>query len=252
MTESITMPAHADEWPAPIEVLNEQGDSPLVLICEHASNHIPSEYNGLGLRPSDLMRHIAWDIGAANVTRGLAKRLNATAFLANYSRLLVDLNRPLHASSCMPARSEDTEIPGNMAIDHAERERRIRKMFTPFHDCIAEHLDKRQRAGTVRSLVTIHSFTPIYLGQKRPWHVGVLFDKAQDLGHAIMDRLKSDLTLNVGANVPYDVSPDDDYAVPIHGDNRNIPAVLIEIRNDLITDPADADRWAARLATILA
>jgi hypothetical protein len=81
--------ASATQWPAAVEVLNESGRSPFVLIYEHASNYIPAEYHKLGLDDQELARHIAWDIGAANVTRALSKRLDASAFLGGYSRLLI-------------------------------------------------------------------------------------------------------------------------------------------------------------------
>src|SRR5690606_715565 len=105
-------------------------------------------------------------------------------------------------------------------------------MFTPFHNEVARHLDARQAAGRPTRIVTIHSFTPVFLGVSRPWHAGVLYDRAESLGEAILAGLRADPSLNVGANVPYVISPDADYAVPVHGDRRGIEAVLVEIRQD--------------------
>lgn len=239
------------DWPEAVEVLNEHGRSDIVLLCEHASNHMPAEYGRLGLDAHHLQRHIAWDIGAAEVTRLLSARLDAAAFLSGYSRLLIDLNRPLDAQGSIPVLSEDTDIPGNAGIDAAERTRRAEIIFSPFHDRVAAHLDSRVEAGRPTRIVTIHSFTPVFLGVARPWHAGVLHDHASDLAEAILSGLRADAALNVAANVPYVISRDADYAVPIHGDDRGIPAVLVEIRQDLLATRSGIEEWAHRLAAAL-
>lgn len=238
------------EWPDAVEVMNPDGPSDVLLLCEHASNHIPAAYDGLGVSLHDLRRHIAWDIGAAGVTRHLAARLGATAFLAGYSRLLIDLNRPLQAQSSIVQRSEDTDIPGNANLDDTERTRRIEGIFLPFHDQVSAHLDRRCRQDRPTRLVSVHSFTPVYHGVPRPWHAGVLFDRAKAFGQATVEKLSAPDRL-VAANVPYVSSRDEDYAVPVHGDDRGIPAILIEIRNDLIGDEKGQVAWADRLAEIL-
>ncbi|TPM93551.1 N-formylglutamate amidohydrolase [Mesorhizobium sp. B2-1-3A] len=239
------------DWPDAVEALNEHGHSDIVLLCEHASNHMPAEYRQLGLDASHLQRHIAWDIGAAEVTRILSARLDAPAFLSGYSRLLIDLNRPLGTPGSIPVLSEDTGIPGNVGIDAAERDRRAKVMFSPFHDRVAAHLDRRVAEGRPTRIVTIHSFTPVFLGVARPWHAGVLHEHAAGLAEAILSGLRADAALNVAANVPYVISRDADYAVPIHGDDRGIPAVLIEIRQDLLANRAGIEEWADRLAAAL-
>lgn len=243
--------ADATRWPAAVEVLNESGSSPFVLICEHASNYIPPEYDQLGLSDHDLTRHIAWDAGAADVARALSRRLNASAFLGCYSRLLIDLNRPLHVADSIPQRSEATDIPGNASLDAAEQERRRQLIFHPFQDRLRAHLEKRTANGRRNVLVAIHSFTPVYLGQHRSWHAGVLFDKADQLGRALIAQLSTDPLLNIGANVPYGVSADADYALVVHGDQLGNPAVLIEIRNDLIADPDGVETWIGKLERAL-
>lgn len=239
------------DWPPAVEILNETGRSPFVLICEHASNHIPSEYAQLGLDDKELARHIAWDIGAANVTRALSERLDASAFLAGYSRLLIDLNRPLHVADSIPLHSEATDIVGNRSLSEEERERRARLMFHPFQDSLRAHIDRRAADGRRNILVALHSFTPVYLGQARSWHAGVLFAKAEALGQSLIAQLSRDPLLNVGANVPYSVSAEADYALVVHGDLLGNPAALIEIRNDLIDDEAGVAEWTDRLAQAL-
>jgi predicted N-formylglutamate amidohydrolase len=243
--------APTPDWPPAVEILNDTGRSPFVLICEHASNYIPAQYGTLGLDEQELVRHIAWDIGAANVTRALSNRLDAAAFLGGYSRLLIDLNRPLHVADSIPLRSEATDIPGNHSLSAAERERRAQLMFHPFQDSLRAHIDRRAADGRRNILIAVHSFTPVYLGQTRSWHAGVLFDKAEALGQSLITQLSRDPLLNVGANVPYSVSAEADYALVVHGDLLGNPAVLIEIRNDLISDADGVAEWTDRLATAL-
>lgn len=242
--------AEAD-WPEPVEVLNEGGRSDIVLLAEHASNHIPAEYADLGLAAPHLERHIAWDIGAAGVTRLLSARLDAPAFLGTYSRLLIDLNRPLGAEGSILIRSEDTDIPGNVGIGPGEAARRAAAMFTPFHDRVAAHLDRRARERRPTRIVTIHSFTPVFLGIARPWHAGVLYGRAREFGEAILSRLLVDRMLRAEANVPYVISENADYAVPVHGDGRGLDAVLIEVRQDLLASQAGIEEWADRLTAAL-
>jgi len=243
-----------DAPPAPVTALNEGGASPFVLLCEHASNHIPEAYAGLGLPPRDLHRHIAWDIGAADVAGGLSRRLDAPLFLSGYSRLLIDCNRPPGAPTSIPTRSEDTDIPGNRDLDAGERSRRERAYFAPFHQAVAWLLDRRAADGRRTIVVGVHSFTPVFLGVARPWLAGVLYDRAERFGRALVSRLAADLGADaVGDNEPYRIEPEQhDYTVPVHGDARGLDAALIEVRQDLIATAADADAWAERLAVVFA
>lgn len=248
----MTAPLNGSDWPPAVTMLNEAGASDIVLICEHASNHIPIEYDGLGLPPEELCRHIAWDIGAEAVARTLSQRLDAICFLGTYSRMLIDLNRPLDSPTSIPVRSEATDIPGNEALPSAERRRRIDRIFAPFHARVQAHLDERDRLGRATRIVTIHSFTPVFFGKARPWHAGVLFDKSRGFAEETINRLSQDRSLIVGANEPYTVDRAGDYAVPVHGDDRGYPAILIEIRQDLVRDETGIAEWAERLAMALA
>jgi predicted N-formylglutamate amidohydrolase len=239
-------------WPRPVEIVNEGGASPFVLVCEHASNYIPPAYRGLGLSAADLQRHIAWDIGAAHLARTLAAQLDAPAFLGTYSRLLIDLNRPTDAPSSICLQSEATEIPGNRALTEAERVRRIEHIFMPFQRALERHITKRREARRPCVLVCLHSFTPVYLGKSRAVHIGVLFDQGETLAQAIIAGLRArNPGLEIGPNVPYGVSREEDYALLVHGDDLGNPAVLIEMRHDLIAQPADGERWAAQLSQVL-
>jgi predicted N-formylglutamate amidohydrolase len=241
------------EWPAAVEIVNATGTSPVVLLCPHASNYIAPRYANLGLPPSEWDRHIAWDIGAAAVTRKLAAILDAAAFLGTYSRLLIDLNRPLDSESSIVGRSEATDIPGNVSITMEERALRAARVFLPHHEAIAAHLAARRAGQRPSVIVAIHSFTPTYHGVARTWHAGVLFVKSVAFAHASMERLRaSDASLNVGANVPYTVTPDTDYGVLVYGDDIGNPALEFEIRQDLIAHADGQEAWAHRIAQTLA
>jgi predicted N-formylglutamate amidohydrolase len=234
-----------------VTVVNEGGRSPVVLVCEHASNHIPARYDGLGLAPGDLLRHIAWDIGAAALARRLSVLLDAPLFLSGYSRLLIDCNRPPGSPTSIPLQSEDTVIPGNQALAPEEIARREAACFLPFQDRIAGFLDARAAAGRHSTILGVHSFTPIFRGARRPWHAGVLYRDAAALGAHLLAGLRSDPSLIVGDNEPYRIAPDEDYTVPVHGDARGLPAALIEVRQDLLATSAGIEAWAQRLANHL-
>lgn len=251
------MEANDAAYPPAVTVVNEAGTAPVVLVCEHASNHIPAAYAGLGLAPEHLTRHIAWDIGAAALARRLSALLDSPLFLSGYSRLLIDCNRPAGVPSSIPVRSEDTDIPGNLDLSPEEVARRTALCFTPFQDAIARHLDGRVAAGRETEVVGIHTFTPVYLGVARRWHAGVLHPGAMTgttdaLARRLLDGLRRDGDLVVGDNEPYAVGPTSDYTVPVHGLARRIPAALIEVRNDLLGDAAQVETWARRLSGILA
>ncbi|WP_043830654.1 N-formylglutamate amidohydrolase [Muricoccus aerilatus] len=238
--------------PAPVTVLNAEGASPFVLLCEHASNHIPARYGALGLPEAELARHIAWDIGAAALARRLSALLDAPLLLSAVSRLVIDLNRPPGVPTSIPERSEDTIIPGNAGIRAEERAARERAWFHPFHDAVTALLDRRAAAGAATIVVGVHSFTPRFQGVDRPWHAGVLFAGAEGFGRALAAAIAADSALVVGENEPYRIEPGlHDYTVPVHGDARGIDAALIEVRQDLLGDAAGIEEWALRLASAL-
>ena len=234
----------------PVIAVNEGGRSPFVLLCEHASRLFPVGYGRLGLDPAELDRHIAWDLGAAEVATRLACLIDAPLFLAGYSRLLIDLNRPPGVPTSIPEVSEATPIPGNLDLDAAERERRRSLWFEPFHAAVSAHLDARR--GRPTAVVGIHSFTPVFHGIARSWGAGVLFGKADAFGEALAAAIAERSGALVGRNEPYRVTLTTDYTVPVHGDARELPAALIELRQDLILDVFAIERWSRVLAGALA
>jgi predicted N-formylglutamate amidohydrolase len=247
MTEPLLF---ADE-PAACATLGAPNSLPFLLVCDHAGCRVPRRLGSLGLSDSELMRHIGWDIGAAGVVRDMAKRMGAFAILQTYSRLVIDCNRDPRVPTSIATISEDTPVPGNENLQPAERERRIAEIYRPYHDRIAAELDRRQAAGIPTLLVAIHSFTPVYRGVGRPWHVGMLYNRDPRLARAMMDLLEAEGGLVVGDNQPYSVSDESDYTIPVHAEKRGLPYGEIEIRQDLIADEAGQAEWAERLARLL-
>lgn len=231
-----------------VAVRNRRGRGAFVLACEHASNHVPPGYRGLGLDDAALERHIAWDIGACALAERLAALLDAPLVHATHSRLLIDLNRDPAAPDSIVERSEDTAIPGNHGLAPGERLRRRQWLYEPFHAALAGVLDERAAASRPTALVSIHSFTPTYLGQSRPWHAGLIFRDDRRLSEPLLAALQRDRDLCVGVNQPYGPGDGVYHTIGRHGEGRGLPCAMLEVRNDQIADAEGQARWAARLA----
>lgn len=235
----------------PVAVENAGGAGRFVILCDHASNFIPSQYGNLGLAPDARQAHIAWDPGALGVSRALARMLDAPLVRATVSRLVIDCNRPLDAPDLIAAVSETTAVPGNEALSDADRRSRIATVHEPYHGAIDALLDERLAAGRETALIAVHSFTPVYRGVVRPWEVGVIFDRDRRLSDPLIGALKAE-GLQVGVNQPYSPADRVYYTLARHADGRDLAAVMIEVRNDLIRDADSETRWGARLARMLA
>ena len=239
-----------DEPPA-FAIDREHGGSPFLLICDHASRYIPRKLGDLGVPESELRRHVAWDIGAAGVARRLAAALDAFVILQNYSRLVVDCNRPLDSPGSIVARSEATDIPGNAGVDAEAAAARAREIFEPYHSRIGAELDRRAAQGRPAILVSVHSFTPVYHSVARPWHVGMLYGRDARVAHRLLEIIRAEGRWNVGDNEPYAVTATTDYAIPVHCEKRGIAHVGLEIRQDLIEQAPGQAEWATRIAAWL-
>ncbi len=240
----------ADE-PGPVTVYDADGKSPFLLVADHAGNLIPRALGRLGLVEAELQRHIAWDIGIAGLGRLLADALDATLIQQNYSRLVIDCNRPLDAVSSIPAISESTAIPGNVDLAETNKTARATEIFRPYHDRIEAELERRRQAGRAAALISLHSFTPVFKGVARPWHAAVLYNRDPRFAHRLMALLNAEKEFTVGENAPYTVSDATDYTIPVHAERRGLHHVLIEIRQDLIADEDGQREWALRLARLL-
>ena len=230
---------------------NPQGRSPILLICEHASNRLPPRYGTLGLTSSELESHIAWDPGALGVARGLSRLLDAPLIHATVSRLVLDLNREPSAPDSIWTLSERTTVPGNLDLDATERATRVREVYEAFHGAVDAFANARQAAGQLGAVVSIHSFTPVYRDVKRPWQIGLIYDRDERYARSVESGLKQDPALIVGMNEPYSPADRVFHTLERHAERRGLPPLMIEIRNDLIRTQDGQASWAHRLAPLL-
>jgi predicted N-formylglutamate amidohydrolase len=244
----VNMRVLAEDEPAPVRVVNPGGRSRFLLTADHAGRRMPVGLGDLGVSESELMRHIAWDIGIAGVTEALAAALDAVALMQVYSRLVIDCNRQPSVPSAFPEISEDTVVPGNQGLDEAAKRARQGAIFDPYHREIVAQIERRDLAPVY---VAMHSFTPVYRGVARPMEVAVLFNRRPRLSLALAGLLRAEGDLVVAENEPYRVSDETDYGVPVHAEGRGLDYVEIEIRQDLIADEPGQAAWAARLARLL-
>ena len=251
MDEAVARKSVASGLESPFAVLNPHGRGRFVLVCEHASNRIPQSYRGLGLAAADLERHIAWDIGALALAGRLSGLLDAPLVHATYSRLLVDLNRAPEAPDSIVASSEDTPVPGNVALSADERALRHEKVYRPFHAEVERLLDQRCANGWNGALVSVHSFTPVYRGMARPWHTGVISQHERRLADRVLAWLRADPGLCVGDNEPYGPGEGAHHTMERHAERRGIECAALEVRNDLLRDGPGLDSWARRLRAAL-
>lgn len=229
-----------------------KGRSPFLFIGDHAGNVIPSRLGRLGLAPEELQRHIAWDIGIAELGTLLSETMDATFVRQTYSRLVVDCNRRPDAVDAMVPVSDATVVPGNASLSDEARAARLAALHDPYHRAIAAEIVRRQADGRTTVMIALHSFTPSLAdGKVRPWHVGVLHDRGdQSFALALIDEFRRDVALVVGDNEPYRMDLID-YTVPRHCYPDRLPYAELEVRQDLIGDDEGQRRWAARLAEAL-
>ena len=231
-------------------VLPGRSDRGLVLLCDHADNALPPGYGTLGLPPDQLKRHIAYDIGAAAVTRALAAALGAPAVMTRYSRLLIDPNRGRDDPTLIMRLSDGAVIPGNRKLDAAERNTRLRLYYEPYHRAVDGVIDRFIEAGVAPLLLSIHSFTESWKEFARPWHVGVLFGDDTRLAKPLLDALYAEGDLIVGENAPYSGQLEGD-CLWQHGDQRRLACAIVEIRQDLIRDAVGQEAWGKRMCRVV-
>ena len=236
--------------PPPFEVFNAEATTPILLVCDHASRAIPAAMNNLGLDEDALGRHIAYDIGAAALTRLLAERLDAPAVLAGYSRLLLDCNRqPGDPQSIMEA-SDGTVIPGNRDLTLAEREARAQCFHWPYHHAIDKAFARLRLIGPEPLLFSVHTFTPSLGGKDRFWDLGVLWNRDPRIAVPLIDLLRQHEGLNVGDNEPYS-GREIAYTVNLHAGAAGLANAAVEIRQDHCETRQELMRWADILGDAL-
>jgi predicted N-formylglutamate amidohydrolase len=222
----------------------------VLLVCDHAGRAIPRLLSQLGLADWVLDRHVAWDIGAAQVAAALADRLDAPLVLAGYSRLVIDPNRHLDDPTACPATSDGIAIPGNQGLGSVDRARRAVSCRDPYHAEIAARLGAFAARGVTPAVVAVHTCTPVFNDVVRQWHVGVMWDEDPRIAVPLISALGRD-GICVGDNEPYSGRDPDDYTLDTHAEAGGLPYVGIEVRQDLVDTDAGAARWAGVLADAL-
>ena len=238
---------------SPVETVAGPLDARVLIVCDHASNAVPPGYGSLGLPRESLERHIAFDIGAAELTRALAARLGAPAVLSTYSRLLIDPNRGADDPTLVMRYSDGAIVPGNAHADAAEIERRRKRFWAPYRETVTAIIEAMIATGEPPALVSIHSFTPVWRGAPRRWKVGVLWDRDGRLPKPLLEALASEPDLGpeaIGDNEPYDGALAGD-TIDAVATARGLDNALIEIRQDLAAERAGALAWAERFARLL-
>lgn len=230
---------------------NREARGPFLVVCEHASNRFPAAFGTLGLSPRARTAHIAWDPGALGVARRLAQLLDAPLVAAGVSRLVYDLNRPPHSAGAMTARSEDYDIPGNLHLGPDERLRRTEAIYLPFHARLRAEIARRLAAGRPPVVVTVHSFTPVWFGKPRTVEFGVIHDADPALALAVVAEAKARTHLDCRLNEPYSAADEVTHTLRLQATPYGLANVMLEIRSDLIADPAAEEAMATGLAPVL-
>ena len=250
MTVSIPHPLLAEDEPRPFLVVNPDGSAPFLLISDHSSRRIPRALGRLGLEGTDLQRHVAYDIGADAISRRIAKLCDAPLVTSCYSRLVIDPNRRPGTPSSIPLASEDVIVPGNHNLGSEAVLQREEALFHPYHDAVQAQIQRFLDRGRVPGLISIHSFTPAFLGFERPWHIGVLWHRDPRFPVPLLKRLRREPDLRVGDNEPYSARNPEGYTMEVHADRNGYPNVLLEIRQDLIVHGEGVEHWARFLASV--
>jgi len=237
--------------PAPFVVLEEHGRAPALVVCDHASRAFPRSLDRLGLPELPSWQHIAWDIGAGELARGLAHALDAPAVLAGYSRLVVDCNRSPDDEEAFRKESDGWTVPGNQHLTAADRRVRLASFFDPYHECIEAMLGGFRGRNLLPLLVAVHSFSPTLAGNTRPWHAGVLWDRDEANAQRLLAGLRAQKDLVIGDNEPYSGKHPANYTIDHHAKAHGLPHVCIEVRQDLLSSPAGIERWVRLLARIV-
>ena len=232
-------------------IVNADGLARAVLTCDHAGNHVPSAFDSLGLSDERLSEHIAWDIGAAALTKQLAAQLDAPAIMATHSRLFIDPNRMLGSADSILRVSDGVEVPGNQIVTRDEAGLRRDLSFWPYHHEVEKALHLSEyRKGTM-AYVSVHSFTPSMAGARRPWDIGVLYGRDDRMAKPVLAALRQVDGICVGDNQPYSATHPPGYGLEAYGTSAGRPHVMVEIRQDLLLTTQGIVRWADILADAL-
>ena len=232
--------------PVPFRVENQKGKAQCLIVCDHASNRIPEALGTLGLSKKDREKHIAWDPGTEIIGRYLSEQLDAPAFFSTFSRIVVDVNRGANSPECMREVYDHVPVPGNVNLSRAEKKQRIDEIFNPYHKNLAAQVQRFLKKKRVPMIISVHSFTPEIDGYRRPWHIGILWNKEDDIAVKLVDNLRAqNPTMIVGENEPYSLKAENlaKNTIGTHAESKGLPYVIVEFRQDLVKTKRDALKW---------
>jgi predicted N-formylglutamate amidohydrolase len=231
-----------------VEVINPSGKGGFLLVCEHASNFIPPEYENLGLGSDGLLSHVAWDPGALAVAEEISTRLDAPLVAQRVSRLVYDCNRPPESQNAIPAKSEIFEVPGNIDLSQSQRQARIDQFYVPFQHALTSRIDRHISQIVPPVLITIHTFTPVYHGVERNLDIGVLHDSDNRFADELLISLEQETHFKIARNAPYGPADGVTHTLVQHALPRGLMNVMIEIRNDIVDTPGSQREMGEILA----
>lgn len=238
--------------PNPFIVLPAKSDSAVFCFCDHATNHIPPAFKGLGLSDADLQRHIAWDIGAETLTRMLCKDYGAAGLLAGFSRILIDPNRHTGSDTLIPEISDGTIIPGNQELNTAQRQDRIRQYYDPYHAELEHQINLSEARAHDPLIISIHSFTEKPSnGHTRDLDIGLLWKVDRNKAERVRTAIRAIHPYRIKLNEPYSAQKLN-HSMDQHVIPRGLRHITFEIRQDLIDTQARAGKMAAHLSRALA
>lgn len=232
--------------PAPFRIENQKGKAQCLIVCDHASNRIPVALGTLGLSKKDREKHIAWDPGTEVIGRYLSEQLDAPAYFATFSRIVVDVNRGANSPECMREVYDHIAVPGNTNLSRAEKKQRIDEIFNPYHKNLAAQVQRFLKKKRIPMIISVHSFTPEMDGYRRPWHIGILWNKEDDIALKLVDNLRAqNPTMIVGENEPYSLKAENlsKNTIGTHAESKGLPYVIVEFRQDLVKTKRDALKW---------
>jgi predicted N-formylglutamate amidohydrolase len=241
----------SEEDPQPYEIINKDGKAKCLVICDHSGIKVPKKLDNLGLTEDSFKEHFAQDIGSRSISMQLSQTLDAPCILANFSRLVIDLNRRVDHPTAFVASTEKGPVPGNTAMSDEQRRQRIEEIYIPYHNAVEGLVKSFTEKGVIPAVISIHTFTPVFYKQSRPWEIGLLWVQDPRLPVPIMDYFKNK-GFTVGDNEPYDARILRGTTINRHADANGLPNALFEIRNDLVSDEQGCKKWAGLISDCMA
>lgn len=240
-----------EPWEQAAEIVGDRHHTRrLVVTCEHASRRVPAPLVTSAEDARWLDTHWGWDIGAAALTRELVTRKSCCAVLARFSRLVCDANRAVGDDTFIRREIEGDTLSFNRDLTEAEIARRIDAYHAPYHALVDQCLGERVARGGDVVLFSIHSFTPVFDGQRREMEMGVLFDRFEPIAQRFAGHL-TDVGFRTALNAPYSGKDGMMYAMSLHGQSHGVVYLELEVRQDLLSTPADIADVADRLCDAL-